>query len=90
MPSPSTPVAVARPRGFRVWKLRGALAGSLAQDGFGVDENNTVGDENLGNYDGARIAIAAGRERVAVVWVTRKQLGTQDATGGFALFACEQ
>lgn len=82
-------IAVARPRGFHVWQLRGATATSLAQDGFGVDESNTIGDQNLGNYDGARISVAAARQRIAVVWVTRKQLGTQDATGGFALYACE-
>jgi hypothetical protein len=82
-------IVVARPRGFRLWKLSGALGPSLAQDGLGIDEDNVVGTENLGNYDGARVVVAAARTRVIVAWITRKQLGTTDETGGFALYACD-
>jgi hypothetical protein len=83
-------VVAARARGFRLWKLNGALGKTLVQDGLGVDHENVVGNENLGNYDGVRVAIAAARNRVIVTWITRKQLGTTDETGGFALYACDE
>ena len=50
--------------------------------------SQTIGGVSLGSYDGKSIAVAAARNRVAVTWVTRQSLGSTDATGGFALFAC--
>jgi hypothetical protein len=35
-----------------------------------------------------RVAVAATDSRVAVAWTTAKKLGKNDATGGYAVFAC--
>ena len=42
----------------------------------------------LAAFDGARVAIAAARNRVLVVWVTKNELGPTDPTGGYAILAC--
>lgn len=36
------------------------------------------------------VAVAASQSRVAVVWTTAKELGMNDAAGGYAVFACTQ
>ena len=40
------------------------------------------------NVRDGRVAIAANDTRVAVVWTTAKSLGSQDTTGGYAVYAC--
>jgi hypothetical protein len=59
---------------------------SLRDVTFGLEPRisaiNTVRD--------GRVAVAATDSRVAVVWTTAKTLGPNDATGGYAVFACTQ
>ena len=39
-------------------------------------------------YDGQNVAIAAGRNRVAVAWITKASATSSDAVGGYALLQC--
>jgi hypothetical protein len=44
----------------------------------------------VGNIRDGRIAVAANESRVAVAWTSAKVLNNNDATGGYAVFACTQ
>jgi hypothetical protein len=83
-------IAIGRPSGLDLHKLKGALGAKLAVDGSGVVQQDTVGTESLAAFDGARVAIAAARNRVAVVWLTKHALGAMEPKGGFAVYACEE
>jgi hypothetical protein len=41
-------------------------------------------------FDGSHVAVAAGRSRLAVVWLTKQAPGASDSTGGYALLQCAE
>ncbi|MBX3233273.1 MAG: hypothetical protein KIT84_20990 [Labilithrix sp.] len=44
----------------------------------------------INNVRDGSVAVAASPTRVAVVWTTAKELGSNDPAGGYAVFACTQ
>lgn len=81
-------LALAEPGALRIQKLAGALGDGLSADGSRVDFVGAVGATSLATFDGARVAVAAARNRVLIVWLTRSALGPIDPTGGYAVLAC--
>jgi len=53
-------------------------------------ESVPVNAQALSAYDGAHLAMAAARKRVAVVWLTKATLSSGESPGGWALFDCNE
>lgn len=82
-------LAAGATHGITMFRLDGATSGKLPASASSTQAfSQTLGGVSLGSYDGKSISVAAARNRVAVAWVTRQSLGSSDATGGFAVFAC--
>lgn len=72
-----------------LYRLDGAQAGAFSTTPVvTVPFQGKIGGVSLSSFDGARVAIAAHNNRVAVVWInTLKPQGA--SPGGWALFSCQ-
>lgn len=68
----------------------GGTEGGASSGTGSVDLQNNLGDATLANFSGTQIAMAAARNRVAIVWLTKPKLGDTDPTGGWALLRCNE
>ncbi|MCC6899833.1 MAG: hypothetical protein IT377_12710 [Polyangiaceae bacterium] len=76
--------------GIAVHRIDGA-GGSLAQEpAVSRDWVGALGDVSLTDFDGARIAAAAARNRVAMTWLTTATGGSAAPVGGWALLRCAE
>jgi hypothetical protein len=55
-----------------------------------VELQSNLGDATLANFSGTQLAMAAARNRVGIVWLTKPTLADGDATGGWALLRCNE
>ncbi len=76
-------------QGMSVHRVSGAsgILSSSAADSVPLTD---LGGGILDGFDGERVAIAAGRSRVAVVWINKSQLSKGDVIGGWALLKCPE
>lgn len=72
-----------------LYRLDGAQAGPLSTTPAAtVPFTGTIDKTSLTGFDGSHVAIAAGSNRVAVVWLSALQPGS-GPIGGWALFSCQ-
>lgn len=82
--------ALAQAGQITVQRLQGAQ-GTIATSASDTQTlSGTIGKVSITNFDGTKMAMAADRDRVAVVWITTQQPGTSDPTGGWALLQCAE
>jgi hypothetical protein len=68
----------------------GGTEGGASTSAGSVDLQTNLGDATLANFSGTQLAMAAARNRVAIVWLTKPKLGETDPTGGWALLRCNE
>ncbi|MEZ4220274.1 MAG: hypothetical protein R3B13_05035 [Polyangiaceae bacterium] len=81
-------VATSTSQGISVHRIAGADGTLSTSAADSVALASDLGGGVLDGFDGERLAIAAGRTRVAVVWVNKSQYSTGDVVGGWALLKC--
>jgi hypothetical protein len=55
-----------------------------------IELQTNLGEATLANFGGTQMAMAAGRNRIAIVWLTKPKLADGDPTGGWALLRCNE
>lgn len=68
----------------------GSSEGGSSKPAGSVDLQTNLGEATLANFGGTQMAMAAARNRVAIVWLTKPKLGDTDPTGGWALLRCNE
>lgn len=81
-------VAQGKVGGITVYRLDGADGNLANKPAVSMEFPSSFGPANLTAFDGARIAMAAARDRVAVAWVTKGKLAAGEPAGGWALLRC--
>ncbi len=80
-------IAAGAPRSVSLYRAEGATTSSSITSAAGVSTSGSIGSVSLDAFDGARIVIAAARQRVALAWLDAPSSPTP---GGWALLSCEQ
>lgn len=68
-------------------------SGSDAGGGSGsesIELQTNLGEATLANFSGTQLAMAAARNRIGIVWLTKPKLADGDPTGGWALLKCNE
>lgn len=76
--------------GIKIYRLPGAETKVSITPADAVELPAAVGPVNLGAFSGQQIAMAAARNKVAVVWLNKPKLAMGDLTGGWALLRCAE
>jgi hypothetical protein len=76
--------------GIKVLRLESADAVLGLVPVASIDMTPTNSAPPLSNFDGTHLAVAAARQRVALVWTTKSDLANGDPTGGWALLRCPE
>jgi len=74
--------------GIRIVRLSGAETKLSLAPVATVELPTTLGTASLTDFGGTQLSIAAARDRVAVIWLTKPNLISGDITGGWALLRC--
>ncbi len=77
-------------QGMSVHRISGASGTLSSSAADSVALAPDLGGGILDGFDGERVAIAAARSRVAVVWINKPQFSTGDVMGGWALLKCPE
>ncbi len=81
-------IVTATGQGMSVHRITGAMGTLSSSAADSVALASDLGGGILEGFDGDRVAIAAARSRVAVVWVNKSQFASGDVMGGWALLKC--
>jgi hypothetical protein len=81
-------VAQGHTGGITIHRLEGADGNIDMKPADTVELPTSLGKINLSTFDGTHMAIAAARNHVAVVWLSKPKLADGDPTGGWALLKC--
>ena len=79
-------VAAERAGALSLVSFTGATTTPIRQREVVLADNPRV--PSIKDIRDGRVAVSATASRVAVAWTTGKQLGANDASGGYAVFAC--
>ncbi len=71
-----------------VYDVTGAAGTTLTPPSAPEQFTQTVGSTSLIGFDGTRVAMAAGRQRVAIAWLKASTLVGATTAGGWALLEC--
>ena len=72
-----------------MFRVGGALGAALdSAPAATVTLDSASGVTSLAGFDGDHVAMAAARQRVALVWLTKTTLTAGDPTGGWAVLQC--
>lgn len=81
-------LATGEPKQITVRRNSGANGQPYAGPAGSAVLSGSVGAASLDAFDGTHVAIAAARNKVALVWLSKHALTPGDATGGWALLDC--
>jgi len=74
--------------GIKVFRLDGAETKVSITPSAAAELPAALGAVNLGQFDGTHLAMAAARDSVMLVWLSKPKLADGDLTGGWALLRC--
>jgi hypothetical protein len=83
-------VVGSRPAGFTLFRIDGATSLLSAAPAATLTLSDAVGSLSLKRYAGRQMAVAAARERVALVWLNEPTLEEGERAGGWALLSCPE
>lgn len=81
-------VAQGHTGGITIHRLEGADGKVSLTPSDTVELPPSLCDVSLSTFDGTHLAMAAARNRVVVVWLTKPKLSAGDPSGGYAVLKC--
>ncbi len=83
-------VAQARAGGITLHQLDDATGTISTTPAATVELQTNLGEATLVGFDGTRMAMAAARNRIAIIWLTKAKLASGEPTGGWVLLKCNE